>query len=642
MLQTIKDRALYEKIHQSPLFENTTEEEFDKLLLECKLKIYENAEKENYFKTPQEGLLIILQGTAEVHIEGQDGSSVLLEVIQEDEIIGFSNFAYYLGEMARPLDKHHIDMEVAENAICLQIPYEVIKQRMDDQNVRDFVLRKMSLRLANVYTSLGEQVRLADEYGESEPYVRRVQDFMSSPVITIGADARTKEIAELMINNSISSIIVVDQIGKLIGIVTEKDLVERVIAGGGSPMDLAAKDIMTKKPHTVRLTDYYYEALTKFYKHGIKHLPVVKAGKPVGIVTFATLITKRDRNSMNILRTIEESSFENLPIVKAAIYDVLSNLIHDEISTIHTLEIITKFYDRLAKHCVMLAVKSLEDQGKGSPPVPFAWYQMGSGARGEQFMLTDQDHFLVYEDVSSTEAQRVESYFEILGNEIVVHLEQAGYTRCKGFMMASETQWRGTMNDWRERLRKWALQSTPEQILLGYNFLSFRFLYGESSVNDRFVLMVKEQLRKSSTFIYYMAQQEREKPIPQLHQNFLTIFKGRSKADIIDIKKHALFPLHHCLQILGVNNGIINATPLEIISALHKKKKITKDFAEEVRHAYEISLSIRISMSWEKHLRNEKISTEIDLRKLRRWELNELRTTLDTVRALQSHLLSKL
>ncbi|ARD47249.1 DUF294 nucleotidyltransferase-like domain-containing protein [Sporosarcina sp. P33] len=642
MLQTIKDRKLYDRVHKNPLFANTTEEEFDRLLLACKLKVYEEAEKSNYFKTPQEGLLIVLEGSAEVMIEGQDGSPVMLEVIQENEIIGFSNFAYYLGEMARPLDKHHIDMEVAKHSICLQVPYDVIKQRMDDQEVRDYVLRKMSLRLANVYTSLGEQVRLADEYGESEPYVRRVQDFMSSPVITIHADAEAREIAELMIKNSISSIIVTDQAGKLLGIVTEKDLVERVIAGGGSPAVLRAKDIMTKKPHTVKMTDYYYEALSKFYKHGIKHLPVVKAGKPVGIVTFATLMTKRDRNSMNILKTIEEASFENLPVVKEAIYDVLSNLIQDEISTIHTLEIITKFYDRLAKHCVMLAVQSLEDQGKGPPPVQFAWYQMGSGARGEQFMLTDQDHFLVYEDVSREEAVQVEKYFELLGNEIVVHLEQAGYTRCIGFMMASETQWRGTMSIWHARLRQWALQSTPEQILLGYNFLSFRFLYGETAVNDRFIEMVQRLLEKSATFIYYMAQQEKEKPIPHLQQNFLNIFRGRSKADVIDIKKHALFPLHHCLQILGVSNGIINATPLEIISALQKKKKITKDFAEEIRHAYEISLSIRISMSWEKHLRNEKISTEIDLHSLRRWELNELRTTLDTVRALQSHLLSKL
>ena len=103
---------------------------------------------------------------------------------------------------------------------------------------------------------------------------------------------------------------------------------------------------------------------------------------------------------MGILNTIEESSFDNLPMVKEAIYDVLSSLIQDEITTIHTLEIITKLYDRLAGHCVKLAVQSLEVQGKGSPPVAFSWYQMGSGARGEQFMLTDQDHFIVYGDLA--------------------------------------------------------------------------------------------------------------------------------------------------------------------------------------------------------------------------------------------------
>lgn len=642
MVNVMKNRALYEVIRGNPLFANATEEEFEELLKACHLRHYEKAETSNYFKTPKEGLLLILQGAAQVYIESEDGTPVMLEVVQANEIIGFSNFAYYLGEMARPLDKHHIEMEITEDSICLQIPYEVVKRRMDNVVVRDFVLRKMSIRLANIYASLGEQVRLADEWGESEPYVRRVQDFMNSPAISVGTHTELRDIAKLMVEKSISSVIVTDESGKLIGIVTEKDLVERVIAKGEIPGKLSAKDVMTHNPHTVQLHEYYYEVLTKFYKYGIKHLPVVQGGKPVGIVTFATLMTKRDRNSMNILRTIEESSFENLPIVKAAIYDVLSNLINDEISTIHTLEIITKFYDRLARHCVKLAVTSLEDKGVGSPPVPFAWYQMGSGARGEQFMLTDQDHFLVYSDVKQENASHVENYFQQLGEEIVLHLEQAGYTRCKGLMMASESQWRGSIGAWRNRLHQWALQSTPEQILLGYNFLSFRFLYGDISINNAFIKMVKRQLRKSATFLYYMAQQERDNTIPQVNQTLMTIFRGRVKREEIDIKKHALFPLHHCLQILGVHNDIINATPLELLDGLERKGKFTSNFADEIRHAYEVALSIRISMSWEKHLKGENISTEIDYRSLRRWEQNELRTTLDTVRALQSHLLSKL
>lgn len=640
-MNAINHERSFEMIQNHPLFAGLSSNDLDDLLARCEFKQYEKSVKSNYFREPEEGLLLILKGTTEVYIDSEDGTSVVLEVIQEGHIIGFSNLAYYFGDVQRPLEKHHLEMEVLGGSYCLQIPFSVVKERLIDVEVRDFILRKMSNRLANVYSLLGEQVRLQDEWGESEPYVRRVRDFMNHPVISVREEAVVQNVAQLMIEKKISSVMVVDEANQLLGIVTEKDLVERVVAKGLKG-NMFAKDIMTVDPHTITPEDYYYEALTAFYKYGVKHLPVVENGEPVGIVTFVTLMSKRDRDSMSILKTIEESSFENLPVVKNAIYDVLSSLIDDEISTIHTLEIITKFYDRLAKHCVKLAVKSLEQKGHGRPPVAFTWYQMGSGARGEQFMLTDQDHFLVYEDVSDVLLEHTSNYFAMLGEEIVVHLEQAGYTRCKGKMMSNEPHWRGTMSEWRQRLRTWALKSTDEHILLGYNFLSFRFLFGDMSLNDAFMEMVTRQLKVSQTFLYYMAQQEREKPIPPLNPSLLGRFKGKGKRETIDIKMHALFPMHHCLQILGVHKNIINATPLQLLDGLVEKQEFTTEFAEDIRHAYEVALSTRIHLSWQKHLRNEKITTAINFSSLRKWERSELRTMLDTARALQAHLLSKL
>ena len=108
-----------------------------------------------------------------------------------------------------------------------------------------------------------------------------------------------------------------------------------------------------------------------FYKNGVKHLPVVDKEALVGVVTFQNLISKRDRGSMGILKTIEESSFENLPIVKEAIYDVLSSLIHDEISTIHTFEIITKLYDRLARPLCEIRCAVIRSTRKGISACPF-------------------------------------------------------------------------------------------------------------------------------------------------------------------------------------------------------------------------------------------------------------------------------
>lgn len=634
-------QEMYKIVHDQPFFRGLTDKKFAEVIAECKLTYYPKSEKVNYFVTPNEGLLLILKGTAEIFIVDDNGKSFTLEELQEGEVIGFSNIAYYLGESDRPLDWHRLEMQVVEDSYCLQIPYAVVKERLDDTDARDSILKLMSIRLANVYASLSEQVKLSDEWGESEPYVRRVEDFMNSSVITVSEDASVQKIARIMVDNSISSVMVVDQIEQLIGIITEKDLVQRVVAQRVNG-ELKAKDIMTKKPHTISCHDYYYEVLSAFYKNGVKHLPVVEGNRLVGVVTLSNLIFKRDRGSMGVLKTIEEASFENLPAVKIAIYDVLSSLISDEISTIHTLEIVTKLYDRLARHCVKLAVQSLERQGKGTPPVPFAWYEMGSGARGEQFMLTDQDHFLVYSDPLEDDRKNVALYFSLLGDAIVENLEKAGYSKCVGKMMSSEVQWRGSVTDWQQRLRGWALKATNNDILLGYNFLSFRFLMGDASLHNRFVRMVQIQLKSSQTFLYYMAQQEQSKPIPQVNQSFLALFKGRGTREVIDIKKNALFPMHHCLQILGMQKNIITRTPLQLVDDLVQLGELSAGFADEIRHAYEIALKTRIQLAWKKHLRDESITTEIQFASMQRWQQDELATMLTTVHALQSHLLAKL
>lgn len=633
---------LYELVHQHPLFVGTTEEQFSKLMESCELKFYKKTEKVLYAKSHREGLLLVLTGVAEVYIGGENDRREILEVLQQSEMIGFSSLAQFLGEPDDVIRSLTVEVEASEDLYCLKIPYSVVEKRWADAGVRDFFLKKVAIRLRDIYSSLAEQVKLAADWGESEPFVRRVQDLMTEPVITIGQHETAQDAARKMVEHSIGSVLVVDEAEKLLGIITDKDIVRRVatVLENGS-LHFQAKDIMTPHPLTISRNAYYYEALSAFYTNGVKHLPVIEEERVVGIVTLSSLLAKKNRGQMSILKQIEQSSFENLPSVKNAIYDVLTSLIQDEISTIHTLEIITKLYDRLTRHCVDLAVQSLGKKGHpSSPPVPFTWYLMGSGARGEQFMLTDQDHFLVYEDPDESNKRAVEDYFSLLGEEIVVHLEKAGYTRCKGRMMSNNPDWRGSLTEWKGRLREWALETTDEQILLGQNFLSFRFVYGDSNLNEHFVEMVQNKLEVSKTFLYYMAQQEREKLVPQIDQSFLGLFKGKKK--VIDVKKHALFPLHHCLQVLGAINGVIEGTSLQLLNELVRRKVLYESLSDDLRHAYEVALKTRIKMSWEKHLKGEQSTTEIDITSLHSWEKDEIINMLKAVRALQFHLLSKL
>ncbi|WP_100374163.1 DUF294 nucleotidyltransferase-like domain-containing protein [Bacillus sp. FJAT-45037] len=625
------DNQYLQQIEAHPLFIGTTADELRGLLETCQFKHYDKSAKVLYSKTPREGLLLILKGMAEVFVSHEDQPEVL-EVLQQGDMIGFSSLADFLGEQSENPEQYAVEVRAVEAATCLHIPYPVIEARMHDGNVRDFMLKQASIRLRDIYQSLAEQVKQASHFGESEPFIRRIQDLMSDPVVIVDQDEDIQDVAMTMVDKKTSSVVVVNDGDQLIGIITEKDLVSRVVAKGGGP-GTVAKEVMTANPFIIADDAYYYEAMSSFLMNGIKHLPVMRRGRVVGMITLSDLLRKKNRGTMEILHTIEESTFETIEKMKPAIYEVLSNLIQDRIPTTHLLKVITKLYDRLVRHAVELAVRALETRGLGVPPVAFSWYMMGSGGRAEQFMLTDQDHFLVYANCAEEKREEVEGYFAELGREIVQHLEQAGYKRCQGLMMASEKNWRGSMRTWEERLRTWSLRATNDNILLGHNFLSYRQLYGDAQLHDEFVQLVDEKLTKSKIFLYRMAEQEKDSPVPTLDHPIRALF--RMKRESIDLKMHALFPLHHCLQLLSAHHGIYVGTPLERLDKLTDKGVFEERVADEIRFAYEVVLSIRVDQAWSSYKSDSERTSKVYFAHLRTKDKEELIIALKTIRSLQ-------
>lgn len=112
-------------------------------------------------------------------------------------------------------------------------------------------------------------------------------------VETISADASAKEAAELMARKQIGSLIVVRQ-GKVVGIVTERDFLEKVVAEK-KKAKLKVKDIMSKDVVTIKPDALLEDAAMLMAEYKIKRLPVVKDGKLVGIVTASDIIAHAEK-----------------------------------------------------------------------------------------------------------------------------------------------------------------------------------------------------------------------------------------------------------------------------------------------------------------------------------------------------------
>lgn len=604
-----KHNDFYEAVRLHPLFQGLEQSTALSLVQKCEQRFYKKQTIILEAAEPRYGLLVILSGMAEVFVEEE-----VLEILHKGELIGLSSLAEVQGTEFQTA----VQVRAVEDLEALFIPYEVLASRWREPRVMEYLLAQVTGRLKDVYESLAEQVKLASAFGEKEPFMVRVQDLMVEDLVVVLPETAVQEVARTMSANHTSSVLVMDS-GRLVGIITERDIVQRVVATGIS-FQTTASEIMSPDLITISRVAYYYEAISEMLLAGIKHLPVVDGKKTIGIVTLSDLFRKKNASVMKTIKRIEEADEDSLPLIKEAIYEITATLIKERVPTFSLLEVVTALYDRVAVRVVELAVERIPGEGR------FAFFQMGSSGRGEQFMLTDQDHFLVYDETGDP------VYFKKLGIEITRLFEKAGYARCQGLMMASEAAWRGSVSQWQERVRQWMVTSTNENLLLAQNFFSYRFVAGDERVAETLDAVLKELLGRSKIFLFRLAQLEKDqRKIPELSRS---LFKRNRKK--IDLKKEVLFPYHHSLQILGLVHGVINGTPVERSEALRVKGVFSADFAADLKAGVEQILSIYIRLRW-----HQSSKTVLSFNTLSTREKEELEISLHTLSELQNIVFSR-
>ena len=194
-----------------------------------------------------------------------------------------------------------------------------------------------------------------------------------------------------MAKHRISSIIIVDRNGLPTGIVTDRDLREKVVARGRDVND-PVKDIMNLPLIRVDAKDYCFEAVLKMIKHNIHHIVVIKDGALRGVLTNHDLMMLQGTSPLSFAKDLEsQQTIEGLVPVSSKINRVVGLLLKEGARAGNITKILTELNDRLVKKVLEIAEKKL-----GRPPVPYCWIAFGSEGRKEQTFKTDQDNAIIY------------------------------------------------------------------------------------------------------------------------------------------------------------------------------------------------------------------------------------------------------
>ena len=116
-----------------------------------------------------------------------------------------------------------------------------------------------------------------------------VRDIMSKDVKVVGADSSVKEVVAAMNKFNIGSIVVV-QSERPVGVISERDILRRVVEPSLAPETLTARQVMTSPVFTIRETATVDEAAKLMAKKRVRKLPVMSKEELVGIVTFTDIV----------------------------------------------------------------------------------------------------------------------------------------------------------------------------------------------------------------------------------------------------------------------------------------------------------------------------------------------------------------
>lgn len=457
----------------------------------------------------------------------------------------------------------------------------------------------------------------------------RVAALMSREPQTCRRDTTVIEAARQMRERRISSLCVTDDEGKLVGIVTLRDLSGRVLAEGRPPETLVGT-VMTADPMTLSPEAIGTDVLNAMMEHGIGHLPVLDGENLVGIVTKTDLTRQQALSSSFLVGDIADApDAQAILKVTARIPELLAQLVgtgnrHDVVT-----RLVTDIADAATRRLLTLAEQTL-----GPPPVPYLWLACGSQGRREQTGVSDQDNCLILDDAVTKDDM---AYFEALAAFVTDGLHLAGYVYCPGEMMASTQRWRQPLSVWQRYFRGWIATPSTEAQMLASVMFDLRAIAGNAS--GLLETLRNETLAaasQNSIFVAHMVSNSlKHRPPLGLLRGFATLRSGEHR-NAIDMKANGVVPVTDLARLYALMAELRPVNTRQRIEAATGTSAVSTSGAQDLLDAYDVIAQARLEHQARRISAGEAPDNYLRPADLSDFERSHLRDAFVVVRTMQS------
>ncbi|WP_079203977.1 DUF294 nucleotidyltransferase-like domain-containing protein [Pseudomonas sp. CC6-YY-74] len=537
-----------------------------------------------YFKAGSE----ILSFGAEIHdlhyvrsgaVEIYRRTGALYNRLTEGDVFG--QFGLLRGHKVR------LPARAIEDSLIYFIPGRLFEQLCEAHDFfADFVEAEGQSRLKSAVESQGNA---------SELMKIKVRKLVSRRTVSVPLGTSVQEAARVMTEHSVSSLVILGPPSAagaplsqvMVGITTDRDLRTRVLAEGLA-LDTPVDRVMSPNPITINADDSVFEAMLCMLRHNIHHLPVVYRQRTVGVINLSDIIKYESQSSLYLVNSIfNKQSVAELQALLPDLRITFLRMVNEQ-ATAHMIgSAISGIGRSLTQRLLELAEQEL-----GPPPVPYCFMALGSMARDEQLIVTDQDNALVLDNRFDPRVH--DDYFLKLATFVSDGLAACGYSYCKGGIMATNPQWRQPLRVWKGYFNQWIDRPNPETLLNSCIFFDLDSVYGEAELVESLKDLLAQKASSNPLFLASLARNALNRTPPLGFFRTFVMEKDGQQNNIINLKGRGTAPLTDLIRVHALAAGSKAQNSLDRLDAIASTKLLTEEAITKLRYALEFLSIVRI------------------------------------------------
>ena len=468
------------------------------------------------------------------------------------------------------------------------IPEVIFTQLCDEfENFADFMELEDSARLRTAVSSHAEG---------NDFTTAKARKILSREPITLESSATIQQAANLMAEENATALLIVrpaeectedDDEDELLGILTDRDLCIRVISQG-IDTNLTVSEVMTTDVVSLGYNAYVFEAMLTMLRYNVHHLPILKDKKPIGVIGMTDIVRHESQNSLLLVSSIfQQTTVEDLQLVAAQVKDCFVRMVNEDANAHmvgRAMSVIgSSFKQRLAE---------MAEMELGPAPIPYCLVAMGSMARDEQLIVTDQDNAIIL-DNSYDEALHGE-YFAQFSKFICDGLAACGYSYCSGDIMATNPEWRKTRTEWEECFANWIDHPTPERLLNSSIFFDLLGVCGRVKWAEQLQSFIVRRAKRNNRFLACMAYNAISRTPPLgFFKDFVMEKDGRHR-NSINLKRRGTAPLADLIRVHALAIGSRSQNSFDRLDDINNAGILPKGRGMDLKDAMELIYMVRI------------------------------------------------